>query len=804
MTALPPSDAAPPPARRASSIAAHLGWGGYALALALALVVPVIAVPIVSLDRSWYALLCHAWRNGLQAGRDFVFTYGPLGGPLTLSQGFDPDSCTMQLVCSYAASCAIAVTWTSLLRQIPGWTGRVAGALLLLYLTPMLPEMYLSTIVAGTAIVLYRGDGSRLRTLAVVTLLAAFGMVKFTGFVLAALCVAVMTVVAWRRTSRRAAAVVAGGYAGAFVLLWLGAGQELGGLPGWLRASSEVSSGYNDVMGCPGPDSELGLAVAAMLLLGSLAAWLAIGGPRRPVHVGIAIATLATGFVAWKGGLVQHDSGHVRLFFQVIACLQLALLPALAEKVRGRRLASGLALAVIALAVFALEHARDEDIMPSTPAVLRWRWSTNLENLFSLREFVDTQLAEWERLAAETPMPETRRELGSGSIDAFGHTQGILFTNRLRIRHRPVFQSYQTCTPFLQEMNAACYESPDGPDHVLFQLHPINDYYPTVADSQALLALLAGYRPVIMERDFLLLRRQAVPRRRADVPSQLVLDRKVQIGEWVELAALPGDVRLLGLDLGYSLIGRMQSFLLRPPRLHLEVRLGDGQVAHYRVAPAIAQAPFLLDPLVRSHEEFLSMYGGDSLPRVQAFRVVPSEGKASRVAAEVGVRVFACDGLRRAPAQVTDEERAVVDRCRYPMFATAPFHVSTGTRAQVMVVEGRQVLFAHAPSELRFRLPAGRHAVSGRFGMLPDATKGDNQSDGVAFCIVRESGAERIRVHERLLQPGTVAGDRGMQHFRIEVESAADSVLVFLAEAGPRQDNRWDWSYWSDIRIERN
>src|SRR5689334_8516512 len=104
MTETPPPAAAAPPPGRAGRIAAHVGWAAYAVVLALALVVQLLAVPLVSLDRSWYALLAHAWRDGLQAGRDFIFTYGPLGGPLTLAQGIDPDIYPTQLFCSYAAS----------------------------------------------------------------------------------------------------------------------------------------------------------------------------------------------------------------------------------------------------------------------------------------------------------------------------------------------------------------------------------------------------------------------------------------------------------------------------------------------------------------------------------------------------------------------------------------------------------------------------------------------------------------------------------------------------------------------------
>jgi hypothetical protein len=116
-----------------------------------------------------------------------------------------------------------------------------------------------------------------------------------------------------------------------------------------------------------------------------------------------------------------------------------------------------------------------------------------------------------------------------------------------------VFQSYSAYTPALQEMNAACYEAPDGPDCVLFALQPLDGYFPTVADSQALLALFAGYDPQFVERDFVLMQRKRSPAGGPTCRMQVVSEGTAAIGTWVEVEATPGAVhfaqprrRLLG------------------------------------------------------------------------------------------------------------------------------------------------------------------------------------------------------------------------------------------------------------------
>lgn len=55
-------------------------WAWYLVILWLGLLVMPVAVPLSSLDQSWYAVLAHDWREGLRLGTDSVFTYGRSAG----------------------------------------------------------------------------------------------------------------------------------------------------------------------------------------------------------------------------------------------------------------------------------------------------------------------------------------------------------------------------------------------------------------------------------------------------------------------------------------------------------------------------------------------------------------------------------------------------------------------------------------------------------------------------------------------------------------------------------------------------
>jgi hypothetical protein len=195
----------------------------------------------------------------------------------------------------------------------------------------------------------------------------------------------------------------------------------------------------------------------------------------------------------------------------------------------------------------------------------------------------------------------------------------------------------------------------------------------------------------------------------------------------------------------------------------------------------------------------VQLQAGMALPRVAAFRVLAAEHKGGQFLDRVGVRLYACDGLRQRPEEVTAAEREALHRILFPMLHSHPFQVRAAHGLETRMVGDRQVLFAHAPSELHVRLPPGRHVVTGAFGIEEAA---DCPTDGVSFRIVRRSAGEATTLFERLLQPLSSPGDRGLQTFRVEVESTAEAVLVLIADPGPAQDNRCDWSWWTDVRIE--
>lgn len=137
----------------------------------------------------------------------------------------------------------------------------------------------------------------------------------------------------------------------------------------------------------------------------------------------------------------------------------------------------------------------------------------------------------------------------------------------------------------------------------------------------------------------------------------------------------------------------------------------------------------------------------------------------------------------------------------------APIRASAPHGANLTTVGGRREYFAHAPSSIVYRLPAKVAALSGGFGIRPDAYGPQNRgpTDGAEF-IIRwrpDGGTEQVFLR-RLLRPQEVQADRGIQSFQISLPPHQGGELELMIGTGPYENSASDWTFWSDLVLENS
>jgi 4-amino-4-deoxy-L-arabinose transferase-like glycosyltransferase len=243
-------------------------------------------------------------------------------------------------------------------------------------------------------------------------------------------------------------------------------------------------------------------------------------------------------------------------------------------------------------------------------------------------------------------------------------------------------------------------------------------------------------------------------------------------------------------DTAYAIVpGAMETLLQdltkRPPVFIVDCSAGPNR--HWQKYP-LEKFPVLQEFIDRRYRV---VEGGWFVP--QGFRLYQRRSAAEQAAAEAGPA--------QLPAAVAATLKlGTVSDPLAPIRATAP------NGAQFAMMEGRGEFFAHAPSALVYRIPAGIGALQGGFGIRPAAYAAENHgpTDGAEFIIRWRpaGGGERILLR-RLLRPRENPADRPVQSFRVEWAPTGGELELAISP-GPADNNASDWTFWTDLLLDKS
>ncbi|HSX59084.1 MAG TPA: hypothetical protein VLF18_02685 [Tahibacter sp.] len=747
------------------------------------------------LDPSWSMVLRWASMHGLRWGSDIAFTYGPLGyfSPLNAC---DPNHygsfVAVQIALAAAAGFLFANGWVA-----QRWPERIVMVSAVLFAAPVLAAdpVWLSMPMFAVAGMHAHAEAGRRRALWLLAVVAAVYLstillIKMSGLLLiVAAWLAGIVVLLRARLLRHATAWLLLVPA-CSLTLWTLSGQQFGDLLPFIATVFEISRGYSAAMGSFPPlrYDLYGLAViGGSGLVGLWAAWRA----RRDVaRLACLVLCGLTLFIAWRAGFTRADT-HV-VIFVLTAWLVLPLLPGLTPAPTRRLRAASLALALAAVPVAdrsfnpGMGHRRG-DLAAASPRVI----AGNLGLLMRPLAHRPALIAALDRERLRLDLPRTRAAVGARSVDLLGTQQGVVMFNGLAYRPAPVFQGYGAYTPHLQQLNAAAYSGPERTDFVLLAYSPIDGNLPTSENALAFTTMYRNYHPVLVEKSYLLLEKDA-----GSTPPQTPPDagwQQAGWGEWIDLPASPGTVSILAVRSELSPAGKAMATVLREPGQFIELELADATTRRFRLVRSAAPGGFLVSPLVQSLDDYVRLFAGADLPAVRRFRIVPQSDAQQFLFAD-GIAWNATQQPQRAR---TDLPAPVLDAL-FPGFSHRPQSRTAG--AHTVEVDGRRVLFLHSPARLAFTPGAGRYVVSGQIGIVPNAftSAGCGGGDGVEVRVSGAAGATLAQAYDPFADPSL----RPARRFELgPVDIGADGVLTLEVTPGPANNGDCDWSYVRDVEI---
>ncbi len=562
---------------------------------AVALWVVIAAIPVipgfaaVGLDESWVVALSMAHNQGLVHGKDIIWTYGPLAY-LSLPS-FPSGQPDLVLVYHLGIYLLWALALIRLARasrnRAPAWSVFMIGIVAILEPTLVGDHLELAIFTWAALVLVDDGRFRFLDTVVLAFLAAVALLVKVSLGVQAALTFLCILAVLWRqRPKAQLAAVAACLPVFTFVLYWASTGSA-GSFFSYLWYALNLSSGYSDSMGMPGPLWQAVVVVISLALL-----FLVLPLLARPVRelVPAFAPAVVSAFFLFKNAIVRQDAHAAS--FQIKLVLASMFFLVVAGSVRYRR-----ALMVLQVASLAVGFVAVLQIWPNSVAAAERRLALRVAEPIrwllhpreTWRNSKRLEEAEFSTLRLDR---EFAGAIGSATVDAIPWEVDRVEANHWKWQPRPIFQSYAAYTPVLDRINAQHSQGGTAAGFLLVDWGTIDGRHPFFETPLSWRAVLDRYESTISNGQTLLMRR---------LPDHRFLDPEPagsSVARWNEVVSVPqGDSPLvLSAGVRKSLLGSVLSFGYRLSSVWIVITRQSGRTQQYRVVPLNLAAGIIINP----------------------------------------------------------------------------------------------------------------------------------------------------------------------------------------------------------------
>ena len=606
-----PDDPVPPPKSPPPWLAS--AWGRF-LFLGLALLISVPAsfttAPQVGLDPSWQLSLQLAVLNGKNFGKDFVFTYGPLGYLLIHAAA---NKIVLLLYDLFVLSSLWSV-YRSLWLLNPSWCGGLR-LLLLAVVTKtcwvLCPAAILFTILCHWLWrIADRGDALAVAGALLAALVLFLGKVNY-GLIMIFLIPAYGAGLWLFHPRRRAAGTAL--LTGFPLLVWLGAMIWHVDLPAYLRSGIELITGYNEAMFAYSNNALLGAGLAGVFLL-AMGVIAVLDCRQREWREQILLLPLIllAAFLLFKNAFTRSDGGHEGSFFAALPLL-------LAVWCIGWRGAMGVRILLLISLIYPLAMLAMKPKTFGGTDLAGWMPVRYIQQLVAapMREDAAYLEASLRSRYPEAVLPaDIQSVIGRSTVDVMPWESSIAILNGLNYQPRPEPQSYSAYTPWLDDLNAQFAASAGAPDYMLFACAQSGsiDGRPVVWDeSRTKMVLLENY---VFQSEFKLPMR-VLPYQNLDPARVFLLKRAPQTRRFIPIATnevsldlgqpltLPNTTNLLylTLDVKRTVWGKAAAAALSPGMLIACYQYEDGTPGYFRAVLPILKTGVLVNRRVESADE---------------------------------------------------------------------------------------------------------------------------------------------------------------------------------------------------------
>ncbi len=557
-------------------------------------------IPYAGLDNSWNIAINWAVNDGWVFGKDFVFTYGPLGylGGTYLTLGVSKWVYFSYNLWLWAL---MGFALYKVLEEMPS-----IYTLVYIFISILLLQLFIDRFFICLYLQIFLSSlfiQEKLKGLPWLLLLSFLAVYLFfsklnIGFIaLAFHLVFIIYLTLRKKIQLRTLCLII--LVTAFTLGTLVYILKVD-LMGYIVGSIHIISAYNDAMYLPFKRNKLlDIIIAYGLFFSFGFLWIRQGlgllrkkGQAKDLDA-LFIQLCLAGFfyILIKQGFTRADDPHEYIFFAFLSWLGGGLYFFTKDTALQKSARVYATLAIVSASsfyvinnfqTFVQNTIQLDFLLGHTQSVIRY-WG----QVASPVEGPSFHL--W---PPETELPKSMVEkIGQETIDIVPYELSIAYRYGLNFSPRPVVQSYSAYDAYLDRINAQRYASDLGPQFILFRVETIDDRYPFYDESQTKLAMLRHYQIDTVSQRYLLFSRREKPRDYITLRQDTI---QIKMGDTLSLEPTEA-LQWAQVQTHYNLWGTLLRFFLQPPDLQVEVTYQDGSSQVFRACKTILEAGVILN-----------------------------------------------------------------------------------------------------------------------------------------------------------------------------------------------------------------
>ena len=591
-------------------------------------------MPAATLDASWEVGLNQAMEQGLQFGKDIIFTYGPYS--FIETHLYSPATDSLMIWTALFLAFAFCILFSRLFMRC-GWY--VLVTLIILFasnLYQLAGLFYFYQLMVGAYCLHHvrRTDQEESKPILqyglLAILFAPLGLLPLVKGALLPSSILVTTVSILYCLSikdYRSMCVILVTSIASPILFWLLSGQDIDNLMAYFHYVLLFSSGYTEAMAWYAPDRlwEPVLYVISSVFLLSVMA-LHKEKNAKKLYIGLLLSGFL--FLIFKASFVRHDA-HVLLatgFLLLVAFIVYALYGKTDIRLYGFFEVSAFVCLMSVLAalyiISANQKVSPKSIASGVIAVYSSAWQGVSSRVNDSGKLQALFLSKNRIINNERAYPYLQ-----GTTDVYSVGQASLIASGNVWSPRPVFQSYAAYTPELMQINQRHLLGGHAPDNILFSLESIDHRYTSLEDAISWPVIWSRYELYgFSQRNWLHLKKRT---EEAPIIMGGAIREMHRFGEPVQVPNSK-DATFVKIIMKRNLFGSLANFFYKTSNVVLLTKSVTGAITMHRFIPEMAESGFMISPLIETTVDFGQMYASGHLldnKKIVEFAVCEIEGK---------------------------------------------------------------------------------------------------------------------------------------------------------------------------------